>query len=242
MKKVSLLTLLLAAMPIMKASAQPEEVPCPCPQAFQGFHLGGNIGYGFGGAKVTQASNFPGTNVPTARTTDNIRVKGVDGGLNLGYTHRFCNFGLGLEGVFNWTNSKGINTTGQVFPNGSTTASTQRIKLNNSFQLRANFSYIFNRIAPKIILGWDSSKWTRFFSAENVFNTSFNATQKKRYNGFLFGAGVDFLLTSYLIAGAEYTCIVSGKKSFQVQNAVITQTITVRPQYNKFALVLKFIY
>ena len=245
-KKIILFALAISAASVMKTSAQSVSssapCPCPCPQAFQGFYIGGNIGYGFGGAKVTEEARFPGINSPTASTSNNIRVKGADGGLNSGYNHRFCNFGLGLEGVFNWTGSKGHNTVRQVFPNGTRNVATARIKLENSIQLRANFSYIFDLIAPKIIIGWDNSKWTRSFFAQNVLNDSFKATQKNRYNGLLSGAGVDFLLTKYLIAGVEYTCIVTKKKSFNASFVGIQEKHTFRPQYNKFALVLKFIY
>lgn len=238
MKKAAVFALLLSATSIMAASAQ----AMFCPEAFQGFHVGGNIGYGFGGAKVTQFDIFPGVTSPTVYTTENISVKGIDGGLNLGYTHRFDNFGLGLEGVFNWTDSKGRNTTLQVFPSGTISASDTNIKLNNSIQARANFSYVFNHIAPKIIFGWDNSKWTRFFSVENVLNATFNATQEKHYNGFLSGVGVDFLLNQHLIAGVEYTCIISEKRPLLVINSSINQKLTFRPQYHKFAFVVKLIY
>ena len=244
MKKISLLSFLFSAVSIMETSAHPvvTSAPCPCPQPFQGVFIGGNVGYGFGGAKVSQVTHFPGANSPTAFTSGSTRIHGVDGGLNVGYNKRFCNFGLGLEGVFNWTNSKGRGTLGIAFPNGTMNTIRGRAKLDNSIQLRANFSYIYNLIAPKIILGWDTSQWTQTFTAVDVLNDTFRAKRKKRYNGFLVGAGVDFLLTQYLIAGAEYTCIVSEKKSFEANTAGVTQKFTFHPQYNKFALVVKFIY
>jgi opacity protein-like surface antigen len=235
MKKVSLLALTVSAAAVTLASAQaPVAVsnPCPCPKAFQGFHLGGNVGYGTGGGKVSVLNTFvapPGQE----RATYNIRARGFDGGLSVGYTHRFCNYGLGLEGVFNWASTKGQNTdTGGAL--------LHRVKLRNSIQLRANFSYVIcNLVAPKIILGWDNSQWTRTFNNPAVL---INATNKKRYNGFLWGAGVDFLLAKHVIAGLEYTGVASSKKSFQLVSPAVTQNFSLRPEYSKFALTIKLIY
>ncbi|MBI2706893.1 MAG: hypothetical protein HYX35_01035, partial [Proteobacteria bacterium] len=62
MKKVSLFALVLstaatwasAQAPVAVAApgAVPVANPCPCPKAFQGFHLGGNVGYGVGYVKT----------------------------------------------------------------------------------------------------------------------------------------------------------------------------------------------
>lgn len=110
MKKVLLTTLTLSTINVMECTAQPAVAPCPCPQAFQGFHFGGNVGYGFGGVKINQTSITPNGTTTSTSATSNVRVKGFDGGLNVGYTHRFGNFGLGIEGVFNWANSKDRTT------------------------------------------------------------------------------------------------------------------------------------
>jgi len=234
MKKVSLFALAVSTAVGSMASAQPVAAPvavpapvaapCPCPKAFQGFHLGGNVGYGIGSARVTHSA----PTLPLATSTD-LGVKGFDGGLNVGYTHRFGNWGLGLEGVFTWSSTKGRNN---ISIGGNTF--NEQARLKNSIQLRGNISYIIcNLVAPKVILGWDNSQWERRVSllGDTVRN-------KKRYNGFLWGAGVDFLLAKHVIAGLEYTGVIAGKKSFGFDE----DTTSFRPQYNKFALVVKFIY
>lgn len=248
MKKVSLLTLALSMTAAGVATAQaPVANPCPCPKAFQGFFLGGNIGYGIGSVKEKARNDvaiagvvFPGSSEPVL--ANNLGVQGFDGGLNVGYTHRLGNFGLGIEGVFNWANSKGQNYSA---PLGGAYAS--RLRLKESAQLRGNFSYVIcNLVAPKIILGWDSSRWERRFIA-NAGNTSATKnTNRARFNGFLWGAGVDFLLAKHVIAGLEYTGVSSGSKSFKSsvtsKDEVTTTTHKVKPIYNKFALTVKFIY
>ncbi len=246
MKKVSLFATAIlttaaswasAQAPVAVAGPVPVANPCPCPKAFQGFHLGGNVGYGVGYAKERfTILNDDGTEFGTIRNTKGVR--GFDGGLNVGYTHRFGNVGLGLEGVFNWATTKG-QFQGPFFSN-----ITDKLALRNSIQVRANLSYVIcNLVAPKIILGWDNSEWRRTLSEING-DTFF--TNKKRYNSFLWGAGVDFLLAKHVIAGIEYTGTIAGSKTVNVVGGVpaIPNTFSARtqPQYNRFALVIKFIY
>jgi hypothetical protein len=65
MKKVSLLTLALmatapvavSAAEVVVAGAPCAPTPCPCPKAFQGFYLGGNLGYGIGAVRVLDQLN-----------------------------------------------------------------------------------------------------------------------------------------------------------------------------------------
>lgn len=254
MKKVSLFVAALLATASTYASAQapvavaaapaavPVSQPCPCPKAFQGFHLGGNIGYGVGVARTNLTVDPAGPPGPIP-TSNKLGVQGFDGGLNVGYTHRFGNFALGLEGVFNWASSKGQFATSLGLAGLPGFGFTDQVRLNNSIQVRANIGYaICNLVMPKIILGWDNSQWTR--TINDVTDQVRLARQRSRYNSFLWGLGVDFLLAKHVIGGFEYTGTIGNKKSFgpvfDLQgNSELGNT---RPQYNKFALVIKFIY
>jgi opacity protein-like surface antigen len=226
MKKVSLIALAITTTAATLASAQaPVAVsnPCPCPKAFQGFFLGGNIGYGIGTGKMRWTVN----DVEEFRA--DRAVRGFDGGLNVGYNHRICNFGIGIEGVFNWTNAKGTfrSTTFQ-----------HRAQIGNYAQLRGNLSYVIcNLVAPKIILGWQNSQWKSRTSVDPLSDRS-----KKRLNSFLWGLGVDFLLAKHVIGGIEYTGTVGSKKTFTFVEGLNTHRVSLKPQYNKIALTLKFIY
>jgi len=239
MKKVSLFALALSTTVATWASAQapvavaapgavPVANPCPCPKAFQGFHLGGNVGYGIGFAKTSLAI----AGDEPVNFQNRLGVDGFDGGLNVGYTHRFGNFGLGLEGVFNWTSTKGrYRDVANAFQD--------TLRLQNSIQARANLSYVIcNLVAPKIILGWDNSQWTR--SLQTYPGNVRIDQQKKRFNSFLWGAGVDFLLAKHVIAGLEYTGTVTSSQKFA--DAATGVSWTTKPQYNKVALTIKFIY
>jgi len=247
MKKVSLFALALTATASTWAAAQapvavaapgavPVANPCPCPKAFQGFHLGGNVGYGVGYVKTTHSYGVP---AGSTYIKNNLGVNGFDGGLNVGYTHRFGNFGLGIEGVFNWASTKGQVTQNLTF----NPAVYDKLQMRNSIQLRANFSYVIcNLVAPKIILGWDNSEWRRTIGQVGVNPAVGN--HKKRLNSFLFGAGVDFLLAKHVIAGFEYTGTAGATMKATNPNvaALPNFAFTAKPQYNKFALTIKFIY
>src|SRR3990167_8808281 len=183
MNRFFLITCFFFSTMVMADTSPPEK--CVCHKAFEGFFLGGNVGYGYGSVKETI------TYLPALTLSEqlNAEVQGVDGGINVGYTHRFENFGVGPEFVANWATSQGTSLT--TFVNnivGNTTLRSQ-FRLNNSLQLRLNFSYIIaNLVAPKIILGWDNSSWTRSdtltldaFTPADAYPIS--TSTKARYNG-----------------------------------------------------------
>ncbi len=252
MKKVSLLALAatsvataafaqVAPAPAPMVAAAP---PCPCPKAFQGFHVGGNLGYGVGYGKVNASTDV--FTDPFAHN-NKMGLSGFDGGLNVGYTHRFGNIGLGIEGVFNWASTKG--TFRELAPLGVGTqpnAFAYRAKLKNSIQVRGNISYVIcNLVAPKIILGWDNSGWQRTATLRDGAGAvlATGSTKKGRYNSFLWGAGVDFLVAKHVIAGLEYTGTWAGKKTQNFTDAGdVVGRYSFQPQYNKFALTVKVIY
>lgn len=246
MKIASFIALILSPT-IATLSFAEQITPSPtCPKPFQGFFLGGNIGYGIGYAKnhFVQTTNSPFSSKLA------FGVRGVDGGLNTGYTYVFDNkIGLGLEFVANWSNAKAKFNTSFV-DNGSTQVRGAGPRLKNSLQLRGNLSYVIcGLVAPKIILGWDNSRWRRSLNASEmgvpgVPNFSLNGHEKSRRNGFLWGLGMDFLVLKYCMVGFEYTGTIVRKQTLMsidpVSKSVFVNSL--RQQYNKFALVAKFIY
>ena len=251
MKKVSLVAL-LATLGIAGANANPA-APANCPKAFQGFHLGGNVGIGLGTGKqlVAVGHNDGDGFVADEGVRNRLGLRGFDGGLNTGYTHRWCNFGLGLEFVANWTDSKGSFTVGDFVDEHSITSSAH---LRNSLQVRANFSYVIaNLVAPKLILGWDASRFkTRttvngFDTFNNLGNpVAFTASKSKYLNAFLVGLGVDFLATKHFIIGMDATLSMFNKtksaRTFNNEGALpetVTQFTSYKPSpYGKISLVV----
>jgi len=251
MKKVSLLAAvsLIAAQGAFATSdgAAPAST-APCPSPFKGFFLGGNIGYGIGGAKQSLGSVIAAVPDTTTSTSNRLALRGVDGGINVGYNYVFGNkWGLGLEFVANWASSNGklslvANDAGVPFKYTAQNGA----KLNNSLQLRGNFSYVIaNLVAPKIILGWDNSQWKQTLSSTQTGVTKgYKFNKKHRYNGFLWGFGVDFLAMKHVILGFEYTGTIAKKKKFaSIDKATGNKySSSLVPQYNKFALTAKVIY
>ncbi|MBY0292970.1 MAG: outer membrane beta-barrel protein [Alphaproteobacteria bacterium] len=249
------LLLSVAVIPMIYGSAWAQTNIPPvcdeCPKAFQGFNVGANIGYGVGGVR-TKVRNFGTTTVNNALVTQGAQassrmdVRGVDGGLSVGYLHRFCNFVAGIDFTANWvgssTSARSIITTTANGANiaGSVTArASYKIRLENSLQLAAKLGWVIDRTLPFIKLGWDNSQWKISGTAVLGNNSAFHVSRDKRFNAFLWGAGVDFLMTRNFTLGAEYTGTIAGDKNIIKSNDA---AVSMKPQYNKFALTAKYIF
>ncbi|MBY0271894.1 MAG: outer membrane beta-barrel protein [Alphaproteobacteria bacterium] len=254
MKKVSLLAILATAASIPAAMAQtPVASSANCPKAFQGFHLGGNIGYGVGYGKqktFLRHTTAAGTFVDSNASKNNLGFNGVDGGIGLGYTHRFCNWALGIAFDANWASTSGKRTNRFVEANippvaNTTLLSTDKAQLRNSLQLYGRAGYVLaNMVMPFVGLGWDNSSWK-----QSVTVDGFRNSHSKRYNALLWKLGVDFLATKHVVVGFEYTGTSAGKKDLHRKTRAATTTRNAlttggsfKPQYNKFALTAKLVY
>jgi opacity protein-like surface antigen len=275
MKKISLLRLFLATTTAQIASAEVVVAEGPvaampaggapqasgCPKAFQGFHLGANIGYGIGVGKQKFSRFFPNAagqfnTGPVRSFSNNVGVNGVDGGIGVGYTHRLCNWALGIAFDANWAGTSGKFS--ESLPGTTPTNSLSlKARLRNSLQLYGRLGYVIREVAmPFVGLGWDNSQWKQNFR-ENVGADPFAispaayttiASKSKRFNSFMWKAGVDFLATKHVVVGFEYTGTSAGRKSF-TKNYINPQTggvekitASLKPQYNKFALTAKIVY
>lgn len=249
MKKVSLLGLFLLASttqfaaaevvvaegPVAVAPVGGGPVPAPgCPKEFQGFFLGGNVGYGVGWGK------FKHDNALNNETISHLRgVRGFDGGIGVGYTHRICNWALGIEFDANWAGTKGNHTQART----GVDSFNHKVRLKNSLQLLARLGYVMRGIAmPFIGLGWDNSQWKQNATFTDLVDSDNNDSghKSKRINAFLWRMGVDFLATKHVVVGFEYTGTYGGKNRLSSTNGNFTSSV--KPQYNKFALTAKIVY
>lgn len=250
---------MLTALPVVSSTVSaetetsvptPTTIPDSCPKAFQGFYLGANIGYGVGGAKskirgatVTQLGPILATQHFNVK--NHPQVRGVDGGLSLGYLHRINNLSIGLDFTANWVGAKAsgkrivastLQTPGHS--NSVTTLNSYSSRLENSLQLAARVGWIIDKTLPFIKLGWDNSRW-KISDRLTGTNSDFHTSKSKRINAFLWGAGVDFLMLKNFVMGLEYTGTGAGN------NKIIKDpraSVTWGPQYNKFALTAKYIF
>lgn len=244
MKKVSLFAFLLATATTVGVTAVSAETLVPgCPKAFQGFGVRGIIGYTVGFAK--ERSRFS-TDDIAGNVSRDLGLRGLSGGVGIDYTHRLCNWALGIGFDALWANTNGKHrsrifdpVTGDVIASHHT-----KTRQRNSLQLFGRVGYVIGgQVMPFVALGWDNSQWKHSprFDAEEE---GFSGHKRRRINAFLWKFGVDFLATKHFIIGAEYTGTAGGSlrphRTFEEDGVTIRSRT--RPQINTFALTLKVIY
>ncbi len=212
MKKVSLVALLLATTVVTAASAGETLVP-GCPKAFQGFGLKGIVAYDIGTGRLKD----------NAGNKAHIGFRGFAGGVGVDYTYRFGNWATAIGFDSLWASSNGKHTEGNV-------------RGRNFLQLYAKQGYVIcGQVQPFVALGWENSAWRASGPVVDEDGNEVTRSKSKRVNGFLWKAGVDFLLTKHLVGGIEYTG--------SIANAKFRNTdIRFRPQNNTIALTLKVVY
>lgn len=248
MKKVSLLGLFLLASttqfaaadvvvaegPVAVAPVGGGAVPAPgCPKEFQGFYLGGNVGYGVGWAK------FKHNNAANSEVMSHLRgIRGFDGGLNVGYLHRLCNWALGLEFDADWAGTKGNHTHARA----GVDRFLHKVRLKNSLALLGRLGYVMRGMAmPFIGLGWSNAQYKQTATFTDLAaDTTEIGHKSKRINAFLWRMGVDFLATKHVVVGFEYTGTYGGKSTLRSSDRNFTSSV--KPQYNKFALTARIVY
>ncbi|KTD15565.1 hypothetical protein Lgra_0231 [Legionella gratiana] len=198
-------------------------------KAFEGFYLGGNLGYGEGGSK----KKFIQDNTEIAFNINDLGVRGVDGGVETGYIHRIGGWAFGLSLDKSWSNGTGFHQ----HLDGSEAIFAH---LNNSFQVYARSGYVFfEKIMPSLGLGWDNSSWTLNSVHTNPFGVRNRDSIKQRQNAFLWKMGVDILISPSLAFGFEYIGTIASEKQFFYPNELFKDSW--KPQYNKYAFTVKVI-
>lgn len=224
--KLRVITLLIAFSCWNEAHAQQKTIP------FQGFFVGFNTGYTNAHGRVIHRSKVSAIRGNSSRRYD-LSVKGAEHGLTFGYTHRYENIGFGLEGIYHFGNVHGHHQT-KFF--GLITA-YEKASLNRNIQLRANLSYVIcERVAPKLIIGWNQAKWRR-----TIKSPSLGLNYSKSYNdsNYLYGFGVDFHIVDHLVCGIEYTKMNGNEKKISLNR---TNETSFKPKNNRFAFVMKYVY
>lgn len=216
---------------------------------FQGFHIGGNIGYGQGSGHFKTATNIKdgaGASIWSDSSKTKLGLDGVDGGLGVGYMHRLNDFVLGVAFDANWSNASGKGSGNGVDNLGNKYSTHYNARLKNSLQLYAKFGYVIREsVMPFLGLGWDNSKWEHNYSVVNE-GVGYRGFQKKhqRLNSGLWKLGFDILATKNIILGFEYTGTFAGSKNstVSINNGAGSLNTKFKPQYNKFAFTTKFIF
>lgn len=216
--------------------------------AFQGFHIGGNIGYGQGTGHFksgTNIKNAAGNSIWTDSSKTKLGFDGVDGGLGLGYMHRLEDFVLGVAFDANWSNASGKGSATGRDNAGNTLSANYKARLKNSLQLYAKFGYVIReKVMPFLGLGWDNSEWQQTVNIKNDAGFQSNLKKHHRINAGLWKFGFDVLATKNVIVGFEYTGTLGGSKSYTLpaSTGFGNSNTKFKPQYNKFAFTTKFVF
>jgi len=159
------------------------------PFSWTGFYLGGHAGYSW--ADVSSEFAFPGDPYPTTKNN------GLIGGAHVGYQRQLGQLVLGAEaGVTQIQNSD----NGVPYPLAPVASVESRLE---------DLGYIGAKI------GWSSGKWLPYIAggyavvdvSKRQFASGTGATQltsSERQDGWYFGAGVDWALSSNWIFGVDY--------------------------------------
>ena len=210
MKKIAVLTTVFSLTVVSTAVADVSSAALfgGCPQAFKGFHLLGDLGYIVGVDKHRDLN---------AHHASHTGIRGLIGGVGTGYTHRFCNWALGLNFDAKWSNADGRIEGGTV-----------ATRLKNSLQLYGRTGYVLHeQIMPFVGLGWDNSRWR---------GRTRGVSSTKHFNALLWKFGVDFLLTKHIVTGFEYTGTNARRRAFRSHAA------SYRQQMNEFGWTVKIVY
>lgn len=194
-KKIQNAAAAAALLVVGAASAQAADIARPAPPAYKapvmapvynwnGFYIGGNIGWAFGNSSATYN--------PTGETWD-IGKNGFMGGLQAGYNWQVDAFVFGIEGEFDWIDGKRSRAAnGGMWAEGGTTSMAT---------IAARFGYAANNVLwyAKGGAGWVDNTATLYNSNGQTLWTGSDTPV-----GWLIGAGVEFGLTQNWTTKIEY--------------------------------------
>jgi outer membrane immunogenic protein len=157
-------------------------LPPPVVYNWQGFYLGGHIGYIWSSTDVFDT----GVLVESGAKTD-----GWVGGPLAGYNWQANNLVFGLEGDFGWSNAHGNGVAAVVNPN--------TYDLDWTGHLRGRIGIVPGS-APLLLFVAGGAAFSRFALTDGETGESTAST----YTGASLGAGVDFAATSQILLRAEW--------------------------------------
>jgi outer membrane immunogenic protein len=164
---------------------------------WSGFYIGAHAGGAWTDASWDQVSL-------TAEQIDFSR-RGFAGGGHLGLQQQFGNIVAGVEIAYSALNGNS-NVVSPLAPNVSYSAG-----IDNLLTVTGRLGFTANQWLLYVKGGWASAK-IEYKGAESTVPDSFSISD--RTTGWVLGAGVEYLLTSNLVLGLEYTRINFKEQSY----------------------------
>ena len=209
----------------MAVKAPPVAASPAAVASWEGFYVGGDIGYGIGISKL---------NVPGAFDSNFFGSHGVSGGVLGGYNHMLApRWLLGIEADANWSS---IDHS-EVFNDGFGDVANIAITEKHSYSVRGRLGYL---LAPNTLLygtgGWS---WAQFvYSLTSTVGAAGTATL--RLGGPQLGFGVETQLGRGWNARLEYLEAFYGDSSFN--SSVFGTNLHLQPAVGvgRLALIYRF--
>jgi outer membrane immunogenic protein len=180
---------------------------------WQGFYVGGNVGYAWGSSDVTTIATglgtyFEPTSLPVVNTSGigTINPSGFAGGAQAGFNWQISSLILGFEldfNAFSTTDSRSVSAAYPCCPPFTFTI-FQKVSTNWLFTARPRVGYAMNNWLLYATGGLAVTK----LNYTNTFTDTIGATESgsvsKTQAGWTIGGGVEVAWTSNWTAKAEY--------------------------------------
>ncbi|HEX2654632.1 MAG TPA: outer membrane protein [Xanthobacteraceae bacterium] len=193
--------------------------------SWQGFYVGGNIGYGWGNGRASNSSLTQGAVTFLDPSTLNTDPDGVIGGGQIGYNWQMGSLVTGLEVDIQGSGIKGSNTkapftAGGVPTVGSSLSFNERISWFGTVRGRLGFT-----ATPSLLLyatgglayGEVKDSANVHFAASGDFPASVSKTKA----GWTAGAGGEWMFAPNWSAKIEYLYVDLGNQSASVSTAAV---------------------
>jgi outer membrane immunogenic protein len=197
-----------ADMPVKMPVKAPIVVP---PYNWTGLYVGLNAGYSWG--KQDNSLQTPGGAI-IGGNSNSDKINGFIGGGQIGYNWQINQWVLGLEGDFQGSGQKGNGTFGipgfdpcapvAVCPVPASVVGYTD-KLDWFGTVRGRIGYAFDRWLPYLTGGWAFGHGTISGTSAGGIVGTFSGSNT--YSGWTVGAGLEWALTDYWSAKAEYLYI-----------------------------------
>jgi outer membrane immunogenic protein len=187
---------------------------------WQGFYIGGNVGYGFGDSKTDFAFFGPVSVFNLAAPTLKTDLRGVIGGAQIGYNWQIGSFVAGIEADFQGSGIKG-DASGPVMNLNSTPPVTVPGFLTNSSEKLSWFGTVRGRFGvtatPDLLLyatgGLAYGEVKTSTDAGGSPFPDFPVGFSKTKTGWTAGAGAEWMFARNWSAKVEYLFLDLGKDS-----------------------------
>ncbi|MGN6670030.1 MAG: outer membrane protein [Candidatus Nucleicultricaceae bacterium] len=171
---------------------------------FGGFYMGANFGGGFGSTNSTLSTFDLLLPAPLTSTREqDLAVKGVRGGIHLGYDYMVTEMLLvGLEAFGDFSSHTGSVRQNIVLGDNYTLTLRRREAFGAAFRLGLKLT---ESTVPYLKIGVESAKWDMQFSSPSIgFDLVSSASSKKRHTGLVLGLGLETRVAKNWRLGVEW--------------------------------------